>query len=129
MIHKKYCGKCKATNVALIKQTKTATTQYYLCRTCNNERQYAYRKTDRGREVIRQIQERTKTKYPEKVKARKIVTYALSIGYLVKPEYCSKCKQKKQPKLIDGHHNDYKDALNVIWLCKSCHLFLHNDSK
>lgn len=126
MIHKDYCSRCKNTGVPLIKHSKSATTQYYWCRDCANAKMKAYAKTERGRKVIKQIHERAKTKHPIKVQARMLVAYAISIGYLKKPNNCAHCGSKKR---LDGHHFDYEKALEVLWVCKSCHALLHNINK
>lgn len=126
MIHKDYCSRCKATGVPLIKQSKTATTQYYWCRDCHNAKMRAYSRTTRGREVIQRIQDRAKSKHPKKVQARMLVAYAISIGYLKKPKHCSECNSEKR---LHGHHPNYDDALGVIWVCASCHKVLHKLEK
>jgi len=61
-----------------------------------------------------------------KLKVIKQVNYAVRIGKLIKPKYCSSCNKKKR---LYGHHIDYSKALEVIWLCGSCHKLLHNKLK
>src|SRR6185295_16839071 len=38
------------------------------------------------------------------------------------PQLCAKCGDPKAEK----HHEDYSKPLEVIWLCRKCHLELHN---
>jgi len=53
---------------------------------------------------------------------------AVANGTLVKPSACSSCKTEETPENIDAHHhNGYEGdaALQVTWLCKSCHGLEH----
>ena len=59
---------------------------------------------------------------PEKIKARNDALHAIERGEITKPKVCSKCGNGG---LIDGHHEDYSKPLDVVWLCKSCHISLH----
>lgn len=54
-----------------------------------------------------------------KNRARDKVSYALYTGKLVRPNKCQFCS-KELP--LDGHHRDYSKPLEVIWLCRRCHL-------
>lgn len=36
---------------------------------------------------------------------------------------CSKCMSSEAEK----HHEDYTKPLEVVWLCRSCHLELHSE--
>jgi len=52
------------------------------------------------------------------------VARALKSGVLKRPDKCSSCE--KVGKVV-GHHHDYKEPLNVVWLCQPCHKQLHRD--
>ncbi len=41
---------------------------------------------------------------------------------LINPGICSRCNSTKK---IEGHHPDYNEPLNVIWLCDACHKAEH----
>lgn len=57
-------------------------------------------------------------------KAHSMATTAIRAGYL-KPKPCEHCGVTK----VDAHHPDYSRPLDVVWLCRSCHMKLHyNDS-
>jgi RecJ-like exonuclease len=43
-------------------------------------------------------------------------------GVVKRPETCSSCGGDGP---IEGHHEDYSKALEVIWLCRTCHRSLH----
>lgn len=55
---------------------------------------------------------------PEKVAARIAVNRAVAKGTLKRPSKCSVCRR---PGRIEGHHEDYSNQLEVIWLCGVCH--------
>jgi len=58
-------------------------------------------------------------KNPIKYRARYYLYNAVKSGKILKPLICSKCKKKTK---IEAHHSDYSKPLEVIWLCRSCHL-------
>ena len=60
--------------------------------------------------------------HTEKVKARQNLIQAIKKGKVIKPLKCSVCHQKKR---LDGHHEDYKKPLQVIWMCRQCHRAYH----
>ena len=62
-------------------------------------------------------------KNPEKRKANCILNNAIRNGTIVKPKICSTCKKEK--RIIDGHHDDYKLPLTVTWMCHKCHMTYH----
>lgn len=70
---------------------------------------------------------RTKKKHPEKHKAGMKFRYAVRRGKILRPTYCSKCW--KYSKRIEGHHEDYSKPLDVIWLCRSCHVKIHKQKR
>jgi hypothetical protein len=65
-------------------------------------------------------------KYPEKVAARNAVNSAVRAGTLVKPTFCENCWQDLP---LEGHHPDYSKPLDVIWLCRQCHVDQHSTRK
>lgn len=65
---------------------------------------------------LRKLYESNKPKY----KARFAVTTALRSGKIVKPEQCCKC-QKVTSKL-EAHHEDYDKPLEIMWMCRTCHV-------
>ena len=47
-------------------------------------------------------------------------------GGLIKiAKKCSACNTQKK---LEVHHLDYKDYLNIIWLCKKCHVKWHKEN-
>ena len=54
--------------------------------------------------------------------AHMAVAHAIKKGALKKPNRCQYCGRTGR---IEGHHKNYKDKLNVIWLCSACHRQYH----
>ena len=57
---------------------------------------------------------------------------ALRDGILVRPMRCQECRVKAYRALdgrprIHGHHTDYSNPLDVVWLCTRCHRKVHAD--
>lgn len=57
-------------------------------------------------------------RYPERTFAHKAVARALRTGRLTKADACERCGATGR---IEGHHPDYAQPLQVIWLCVTCH--------
>jgi len=55
--------------------------------------------------------------------ARQTVAAALQSGHLVKPGTCERCQ--KTTSDLEAHHWDYREALDVRWVCPPCHAIVH----
>lgn len=55
--------------------------------------------------------------------ARMAVTNALQAGRIVKPARCARCQVKTSD--LEAHHWDYREELDVRWLCPPCHSIVH----
>lgn len=65
----------------------------------------------------------TEVYYPknrDKCRARSKVQRALKNNLLIRLP-CEKCGNPKS----EAHHENYKEALSVRWLCKICHASIH----
>ena len=82
---------------------------------------YGRKRSRQDRELINLWQKLN----PEKCRTYHLVLYAVKVGKIKKPKYCSKCRLER--KLV-AHHDDYKFPLKVRWLCYSCHKKKHNSS-
>lgn len=65
---------------------------------------------------------RTKAKYPEKEKARRILMFAIRSGKLIRLP-CLICGNKKS----EAHHTDYTKPLDVVFLCRRHHIDVHKN--
>lgn len=61
--------------------------------------------------------------YYLQIHAHRMVIQALRHGDLIKPCTCGQCGCITE--FLDAHHLDYSKPLEVIWLCRSCHLKTH----
>jgi hypothetical protein len=59
---------------------------------------------------------------PGRMKAKNAVARAVKSGKLIRPQTCTSCGAAKN---IVGHHSDYAQPINVVWICQLCHVRLH----
>ena len=52
-------------------------------------------------------------------RARAIATQALKRGKLVAPSICKNCEKRRR---LEMHHEDYAKPLEVVFLCRPCHI-------
>lgn len=55
--------------------------------------------------------------------ARLLLQRAVKAGAIVKPNACERCQQPKAD--LEAHHWDYREPLDVRWLCPPCHSVVH----
>lgn len=96
---------------------------YQLWREENKETIIEYMKKWKlnNKEKVRESRKRYKPD-PVKTKARQIVSHEIRMGRIVRPEKCSECENET---LIEAHHEDYSKPLSVDWLCRICHVIVH----
>ena len=113
------CKICQKEHYQMNKEKKK---QYYLM---NKEKRKEY--VQMNKEEIKQYHKEYNKDYyhrnPEKQKARQKLNYAVKSGKVHKPLYCSSCDRDKH---LEAHHTDYSKPLEVTWLCRTCHVELHN---
>lgn len=81
--------------------------------------QKTYSQTEAGKKSHSASQVKQRQISPEKIKARNATGNAVKAGRLVKePCHCREIR-------VEGHHEDYDKPLEVIWLCKRCHMGVH----
>jgi ribosomal protein S27AE len=73
-------------------------------------------------DVIRRLVKAWRKRNPEKREAWWTYANALRRGKIIPPDACSRCGKIGA---VDGHHNDYSKPLDVIWLCRRCHIHEH----
>jgi hypothetical protein len=102
---KKDCSKCGAE-----KETNREKQRY--CKLCHNEWMRDNRKKHS------ELSEEQK----KKANARSYFNTYLNRG-LISKECCSVCENP----IAEGHHEDYNKPLDVVWLCRECHLKHHKE--
>ena len=84
------------------------------------EKHRKYLQSPAGRGVQRKVAAKQRLKFPEKRKAYDAFKYAVIQGKVVK-QPCS-CGDAK----VEAHHEDYSKPLDVVWMCRQCHINLHS---
>jgi len=75
---------------------------------------------EKNKEKWRDKDRKRREKYPEKYKAKAAINSALESGKIEKKP-CEMCGDTKS----FGHHPDYNKPLEVQWLCRKHHSFVH----
>lgn len=57
-------------------------------------------------------------KYPERIRANRLLQYAVQTGKIRKPKWCQDCRHRP---VAGGHHEDHEKPYEVDWLCWWCH--------
>jgi len=91
------------------------------CAACTNEKKKKW--TARHSRRIGNRVKQWRTNNPEKHNAHRRVEDALKAGKL-KRRPCEKCSSFKS----EAHHTDYSKPLDVVWLCRRCHIEAHTAS-
>lgn len=134
------CDNCQEESVYYAKE---------LCRNCyrkyNHESQKYWEKAKKDKNLMGKMREKAKRHYFNKLKgteeykekrreaqkkwykknkykrrAHKIARKALLAGR-IKKDNCDICNGKE----TEMHHEDYSKPLDIIWLCKNCHMAKH----
>lgn len=144
---KKKCAEYRERNRDLLRQK--AIEYYYKNRGKVLERSEKYRKANKGkisqREALRRLNdperfEKNREKYKkwrqknrahlneyarkwyhqnkEKRRANVILSRGIKKGIIKRNPMCEKCGNLAR---TDGHHENYSEPLQVIWLCRPCH--------
>lgn len=97
--------------------TKKRTGRASHCRKCRNQQKKEYYQNNKE-QLDKKTKERRQAN-PEVVNAQNRLKYAVRMGYLVRPNKCEKCGIETK---VDAHHEDYSKALEIMWLCRRCHM-------
>jgi hypothetical protein len=111
--HRKWCKLCMKEYARNLKRNNPERARKW--RQDSQRRYYERHKEN----VISQVKE-WKKKHPEQSRARHKVERAIRSGKLVKPSICEMCGSSEYIQASHPGH-DYKKALEVRWLCVSCH--------
>ncbi len=116
------CKTCKTQNNLSKDFTRPSGSIVYICSSCNTKRSKKYRGTPNGKVNSRKAVYKSIDKYRYKQNARVLVHTAIKNGELCKPNICENCLIKKE---VFGHHENYLKPLDVVWLCRDCHILTH----
>jgi hypothetical protein len=96
-----------------------------LCLACHraNEAKRYQTNPSHYRELVTKRRLLYRNKWPEKIRARNAVLYAVRSGQLAKLP-CQVCGDSKS----QAHHPDYSKPLDVIWVCPIHHAEIHHRS-
>lgn len=86
------------------------------------KREYYYSLNEEGKRGLCKHSKDWREKNPEKCQAHRDVAKAIQDGTISKPKVCDMCSEEKK---LDAHHDDYSKTLDVRWLCRSCHGYVH----
>lgn len=122
--NKKYCPTCKETKsiTEYYKSKQTPDNLCGVCMLCHRDASKKYEKSEKGRITALRKAKRMHRKFPEKMRAREKLRYAVYSGKIARPEKCDNCSKSCIP---DGHHEDYSEPYTVDWLCDPCHKLKH----
>lgn len=123
-----YCKECRAKIQPQYRQknrerlNKRDRDYYYENREKMKEYHRQYSKENR--EIMNKSTNEFYKKHPEKLKAKNILNQAIQKGEITRPTQCACCGCSSTG--IEGHHHDYSKPLDVVWLCRGCHIEEHN---
>lgn len=82
-----------------------------------------YRQTPEGKAANYRAQQRHKKRHPRRARARRLITKAIEHEDIPSAStlYCFDCHGQAQ----EYHHPDYSKPLEVVALCRHCHLARH----
>ena len=109
-----HLNKCKECNKKDVHNNYFNNRDYYI--------EYDKKREKQGSRKIDKLKYQTdrRKREPEKYKARNAIYNAVRDGR-VERKPCEMCGDKKS----QAHHEDYSKPLDVIWLCRSCHVKHH----
>ncbi len=112
-------------------RTEKGVADFSKARSCKDGLQSQCKKCDKAyRQIHREERVGINRKYrnsnSEKTQAHNAVNHAVRGGKLKRSVFCEGCGL---PAETDGHHADYDELLEVDWLCKKCHIKLHQKIK
>ena len=107
------CSKC---GVDFIPTKSAIKYSHFTCKPCKNKHQREWRKHGKKRKIKKQVSRK---------KQRSIHSFVQSavLNKLITKDPCWICGNTKS----EAHHEDYKQPLDVIWLCRLHHKQRHTE--
>jgi len=126
--------RCKECHKKKVRENRHAKAEYYRAYDANRyqndqrvkKRHRRYATTDRGKAILRKSRQKWLDNNEEKRAAHVLLGNAVRDGRIMKPDTCMFCDATGR---LEGHHEDYAKPLEVIWLCRSCHVAVHREKK
>ena len=91
------------------------------CKECRKQENRVWNKTNAGRRYKREYKRRLLKSKDKRLLARRRLQHYIYTNK-IKREPCVVCGNKKS----EGHHFDYSNPLNVVWLCTKHHAQIHS---
>lgn len=117
------CGRKVTKFVEIKSKYKEKIYSYIKCNLCNRKLVKKYRETEVGWENYKKQAKIQYQRGKEKAKARNAINYLIYKGVLKKPDICTNCLSIGMK--LEAHHSDYSKPLQVLWLCRQCHVVIH----
>ncbi len=123
--HLKTCDRCSQTKPLdefnIYRRMRDGRSSY--CRDCSREltEEWRVNHPEKTRESNRAPNYKP---HPMKLRARYDMRNGVRHGKLIRPSVCSRCSKECHP---DAHHPDYSQPLEVVWLCRSCHVLVERE--
>lgn len=122
-----YCKECRAKIQKEYRQeNKEKITaynkQYYkdnIERINHHHKEWSRRNRDKMDKFTKEYYQRN----PERMIVHNQLNWAVKSGKIIRPSICSGCGGESNS--IEGHHDDYSKPLEVVWLCRECHIKFH----
>ncbi len=80
------------------------------------------RDPEKHKKVVKKRLYNWRKKNPEKIKVHAILRRALKKEEIFKSNKCEICGKNEN---IEAHHPDYSFPLQVLWVCRQCHVKIH----
>lgn len=90
------------------------------CKECNRNKNRKYRQENK--EYLSNYVKQYRENNPEKYKAHYTLQNAVREGHIEK-QPCNVCGSIN----VEAHHEDYSKPLDIIWLCRRCHIAVHKN--
>jgi hypothetical protein len=126
-------NRCKECHKLRVKQNREGKADYYRNYDVKRyqedpevrARHRRYAKTVAGKAIMKKARDNWKNKNLDKSAAHTLLNNAILAGKVEKLKHCSKCGAEGR---IEGHHRDYTRPLDVVWLCRQCHVNEHKET-
>lgn len=115
------CKSCHRLTVNIPRQTPEAKVklQAYHRTTKAKATRKRYSQTSKGKVANYRCVQRHVKKHPRRARCHWRFSKAIKRGKITRPRICSLCWL--QNGTIEGHHPDYSNPFEIIWLCRKCH--------